>query len=285
MKNEICFKNYARTKNSKMTYLYTLVDSTAHKHADFYEFAFVINGSFVNEFNGHKNILPQNTLAFFYKGTEHGIFLNEPHSVHFSFLIEQNYFEDAFSRFFPDIPRYQLGQYIERPLTKSQGKYLTDLANLLSNNANAASHDTLATLYLFTALSICLLPAPEIEKPKSTLFYAQQLLERLNNFSYLTCSVNEIYRDYPIAQSALIPQFKKLTGYTIVKYLNIKKMEYAEQLLVISGYPVSKVCSILNYSNFSHFSKQFKAHYGMTPKEYQRLHSRVQETSKEEETF
>ena len=281
MNNEIYFKNYARTINSKTAYLYTLVDSSTHKHADFYEFSLVTNGSFANEFNNHRNILSTDTLAFFYKGTEHSIFLNEDHSVHFSFLIEQHYFEDAFSRFFPDVSRHQLGQYLERPLTPKQAKYLAELANLLSNNTMASSHDTLATLYLFTALSICLLPASTTEKSKSTLFYAQQLLERLNNFSYLNCPVNQIYRDYPIAQSALIPQFKKLTGYTIVQYLNIKKMEYAEQLLTISGYSVSKVCTILNYSNFSHFSKQFKAHFGISPKEYQRRHSRVQETSGE----
>ena len=275
------FDDFKRRADSKIAYLYTSVNSPMHQHFDFYEIAFVTKGTYTNEYDGRKLLLPTDSLAFFYKGTSHAISANEEHSVHFSFLIEANCFEDMFARFFPNITRHDLGQYVVRQLTTAQKTYLNELVKSMSSNANDSFRNITEDLYLYNALSIFLTPAQKETKPKSAPLYAEQLLERLNSFSYLDCSVNDIYHTFPIAKSSLIAQFKELTGYTIVQYLVMKKMEYAEQLLTISCLSVSTVGSMLNYSNLSHFSKQFQKQYGMTPKEYQQVHARFQDPHKD----
>lgn len=51
-------------------------------------------------------------------------------------------------------------------------------------------------------------------------------------------------------------------------------MESARQLLSTLGYTVTEVSHMLNYSNASHFSKLFKDHHGVGPKEYQQRYAR-----------
>lgn len=83
-----------------------------------------------------------------------------------------------------------------------------------------------------------------------------------------------MYAFYPLSQTALINDFKKLTGYTIVQYRNIKRMEYAADYLVKSNYSVTAIANALNISSLGYFSQQFKKQFGMTPTEYQRLHQK-----------
>ena len=78
-----------------------------------------------------------------------------------------------------------------------------------------------------------------------------------------------MYAYYPLSQTALINDFKKLTGYTIVQYRNIKRMEYAADFLIKSNYSVTAIANTLNISSLGYFSQQFKKQFGLTPTEYQ----------------
>lgn len=93
-------------------------DTPLHRHTDFYEFTLVTYGSFINEYEGQKTKLLKNTLIFFRKGEQHCIWLEQQGSIHFSFIVEQDYFESAFSRYFPDRDLSGLGKYQMRTLSK-----------------------------------------------------------------------------------------------------------------------------------------------------------------------
>lgn len=192
------FRNYAYDKDCNFAFLYVPCDSPLHCHYDFYEFSLITHGSFVNEYEGQTFPLPKNSLIFFRKGEQHSIWIEEPQSIHFSFIVKQSYF--------PNMDYRQLKKYIERPLTETQCLYLTELANSLMDNSNVAMRESLSHLFLFCALSFCIMPNHERCKPKSSQGHIDNLLTRLNNLSYLNYSVNEIYKDYPIAQSSLIYQ-------------------------------------------------------------------------------
>ncbi len=62
--------------------------------------------------------------------------------------------------------------------------------------------------------------------------------------------------------------FKSEVGINISEYINQKKLERACQMLRYTPYSISEISYILQYSSQSYFSKQFKAKYHMTPKEY-----------------
>ena len=71
----------------------------------------------------------------------------------------------------------------------------------------------------------------------------------------------------------MINSFRRRTGYTIVQYLGIKKMEYAAQMLRNSENNVTDIAAAVGISSLSHFIHKFKEHFGVSPKEYQLLHA------------
>lgn len=268
------FTDFAFSKETKYAYLYSTCDSPLHKHEDFYEFSLVTFGSYQNEYDGNSYLLKKNSLIFFKQGEQHSVITNDSNSIHFSFVIEKQHFESLFASYFPNRPLSSISKYMEQNLTDAQANYLTDLTNKLLDNSDAKIKEHWANLFLFSALSFCMVQKQTTTTKKSSQVYIDNLLFRLNNFTYLNYSVNEIYKDFPIAKSALIPLFKKRTGYTIVQYHNKKKMEYAAQLLNSKNHSITQIGTQLNYDSLSYFAKVFKSYYGVTPKEYQRLHSR-----------
>ena len=107
---------------------------------------------------------------------------------------------------------------------------------------------------------------------KSSRIYAVDLFQRLNNFETLDMNVTSMYKEFPLSKSELTKDFKELTGYTLVEYRNIKRMEYAAQLLTETDYSVTDIVGILNLSSTGYLSKQFKKQYGVTPKQYQSMY-------------
>lgn len=264
------FSEFQFSRDVKCSYLYAAGDVAQHKHVDFYEFSLIIRGQYKNTYDKKTYSVQNNSLLFFKKGEQHSMVRSEPNSLHFSFIVEENFFEEVFEHFFPKHSLLDLGKYIEKKLSNRQCEYLNELANKLLDNTLLSERELLIELFLFNALSSLLISERIETKKKSNQFYAEQLLERLNDFRYINYSVAEIYKDYPIAQTTIIESFKALTGNTIIQYHKKKKLEYAAQLLASECYSISEICSKANYNCLTHFSKIFKDYYGISPKEYQK---------------
>ena len=61
---------------------------------------------------------------------------------------------------------------------------------------------------------------------------------------------------------------KKETGYSFTEYLQILKLNYAEQLLKESYLSIEDIIHIVGYNNTGYFYKIFKNKYGISPKKY-----------------
>ena len=272
-------EEYSTSKNPTYAFLFApCKNADLHTHCDFYEFSLITRGSFINDYKGQQETLPNDTLIFFRKDETHAILTDAPMSIHFSFLVESNYFEKQFADFFPKIPLSSLGSYSKRHLPESQNRFLQDLAIKLCSNENRKYQDQLAYLFMMTALTNLIMPvqstAPKQENAgNSANYYASVLLERLDSYTYIGDPVNEIYKYFPINKVALIQAFKERTGDTIVQYSNKKKMEYAAQLLSIEKQSVTDIANVLNFSSPSHFTKVFCSHFGVNPKKYQQMNS------------
>jgi AraC-like DNA-binding protein len=62
--------------------------------------------------------------------------------------------------------------------------------------------------------------------------------------------------------------FKQVYGYPPHQYFKKKKLEMAYQLIRETDYDMSEIGQKLGYKNLSHFSADFKKHYGILPKKY-----------------
>lgn len=66
-------------------------------------------------------------------------------------------------------------------------------------------------------------------------------------------------------------EFKKLTGMTLVHFINSMRCEKARTLFSSTELSVAEVCAASGFDNASYFSKTFRASTGMTPSEYRRM--------------
>ncbi len=63
-------------------------------------------------------------------------------------------------------------------------------------------------------------------------------------------------------------EFKRVTSYTVVTYLNIVRIEKAKSMLAVGGVSVKEAALASGYNNLSYFSKIFFEHTGMTPSKF-----------------
>lgn len=81
-------------------------------------------------------------------------------------------------------------------------------------------------------------------------------------------SVSDISRALGTSASYLSRVFKESTGETLIRTINKKRIEVAREYLEQTDYKVYEVADILGFENVTYFSRFFKKHMGMSPKEF-----------------
>ncbi len=110
----------------------------------------------------------------------------------------------------------------------------------------------------------------EAESPGSNSF--NPLIENLKNYI-------EANLEYQIELSMLAKMFhynekylgrlfKQKTGFTIREYINLRRLEYAKNLLSSSDASVLTISMKAGFQNVTYFNRIFKAHFHVTPTEY-----------------
>ncbi|MEN6313907.1 MAG: response regulator [Clostridiaceae bacterium] len=69
--------------------------------------------------------------------------------------------------------------------------------------------------------------------------------------------------------------FKKKTGYALLEYVIMVRIQKAKELLAKSDYRVYEVATIVGYDDFRHFSKQFKKLVQMSPSQFKRNNEKM----------
>ena len=241
-----------------------------HCHADFYEFCMIVGGSYKHTCDNTHSVCQTGHLLFFSPGESHSLIATDSHSYHYSLIVRQSFFSEYCRKH-----QYNAEQILSTPFAtkKLQGVQFAYLSQLASSLVYSISQESLPTMehFLSTLLYACFENMPDTTA-KSSKIYAVDLFQRLNNYEVLDVDITQLYKDYPLSRTALISDFKELTGHTIVQYRNLKRMEYAAHLLSEANYSVTDIITMLNLSGLGYFSKQFRKLYGMTPKQYQLLH-------------
>ncbi len=62
-------------------------------------------------------------------------------------------------------------------------------------------------------------------------------------------------------------RFKAYTGKTYKEYLRQTKLRYARKLIMSTDISMTEICERCGYATQSHFNREFKAHFGTSPRE------------------
>lgn len=244
--------------------------SPMHKHMDFYEFCFVISGSYTNEYQGESISCQTGHVLFFNIGEAHSFLEDSDNSYHYAFTIQKNYFENFCRQHMYNADEIMATAFTSKKLSGPHFAYLSHLASSIARSLSPDRY-IIGRQLLEVLLYNCFDTTFGVVED-SIDSYAHDLQHRFDNYQLLNVTINDIYKEYPISQCSLINTFKEFTGYTIVQYRAIKRMEYAAHLLAEENYPITMIAEILNISSPTYFSQQFKQTYGVSPKQYQLLH-------------
>jgi AraC-like DNA-binding protein len=92
---------------------------------------------------------------------------------------------------------------------------------------------------------------------------------------------DEYMQPMTVAQAALLCDcseshfmrwFKQMTGSSFTSYLNERRLAAAVEELRRTDDTILEIAERVGFENLSNFNRQFKAHYGVTPREYRRRH-------------
>ena len=100
--------------------------------------------------------------------------------------------------------------------------------------------------------------------PKNLRLALDYIYDHLNE----NIGIGEIAEHAAISESQLRRDFKQYLGVSPLKFVQEKKVEFAQNRLVYSDISYVDLANDLGFASHSHFIKIFKEHAGMTPAEY-----------------
>ncbi len=84
-------------------------------------------------------------------------------------------------------------------------------------------------------------------------------------------TIEEIASNAALSKYYFCREFKKVTGYSVVQYINMTRCRTAEKMLVTGKFTVSEAAAATGYDNLSYFTRTFKTITGHLPGEYKKV--------------
>ena len=97
-----------------------------------------------------------------------------------------------------------------------------------------------------------------------------------NVTQYICAHISEPIRTADIAaycgksRGGLTTEFKKQTGMNLSEFIQRKKIQEADALLLKTNQNLSQISMLLGFSSQSHFTRVFKEVHGMTPTDFRK---------------
>jgi AraC family transcriptional regulator len=84
--------------------------------------------------------------------------------------------------------------------------------------------------------------------------------------------VCELAREIPMSLFHFARMFKRATGHSPHRYVTLRRMERAKELLAATSMPIAEVARTVGFKTQAHFTGVFSQHVGTTPKAYRLGH-------------
>lgn len=135
---------------------------------------------------------------------------------------------------------------------------------------NAQDMNRLNEVLMRTIIDFCTL----VKKNLSTQYplWTRTCIEYINQNLHRNISLDDIANEINMNAKYVSVQFKKITGESLLEYINRKKIEESQFLLINTKLSILEISTILNYTDQSHFTKIFKKYTKMTPKQYRNMY-------------
>ena len=121
-------------------------------------------------------------------------------------------------------------------------------------------------LALLRDLNLAFQRMPSYEQRRETLETA--IIRLINDNYHLELSLQELSDRFFISRAQLCRRFQKATGTSIGRYITIKRLNAARQLL-LQGRTASDACAMCGFKDYTTFYRAYVRHFGHSPKKRQ----------------
>ena len=148
-------------------------------------------------------------------------------------------------------------------------KYIDELHEMLSDYDESDSEDDLLRItHIFVELLNRLARTKEKKKPSKSESNIERIVRYIDgNIAVNKITVESLSQMFYVNKRTLTRMFEKHYGMSPVKYLTVKKIECAKELLR-EGYSVEDVSHSLQFSSAEYFRKVFVSVCGISPQKY-----------------
>ncbi|MBO5926118.1 MAG: helix-turn-helix transcriptional regulator [Clostridia bacterium] len=240
-----------------------------HSHSDYYEVNVTTKGKTVNVINGISHVQEKGVVTILCPNSSHSLILDE-NSEHYNIAIKKRYFDSLLQNKNSLKTFLEERSYITHVLSEKVFDYVYYLILQIDNNSYDSYNHSLVESVLHALICEILSEFKVQAFPSKISEYCNDAIKNINNGAYVSMQATEIHSLYPVSHTYFIKEFKKITGKTLISYLQRKKLEYAKTLLLTTDYSVLHVSALLNYDSLSYFIRIFKNEYGLTPYQYRK---------------
>ena len=240
-----------------------------HNHLDFFELFFVLKGKAIHCVNGENLLLQKSSLV-----------LIRPHDIHSYEALNRHDFELV-----------SLGVLI--PIINSVCEYMGVSVDIFT--AEKLPPHTALKGYDFNDINRKLLQVEKYTVPEDRRFYfkavlpfilhrlishknefslqpipvrLRELIDVMNEKENFVEGVHRLVELSGITQEHLNREFKKYLDMTPTEFINLRRLNYAAELLLSRKYEITDICYMCGFGNLSHFYHVFKKTYGCSPKQF-----------------
>lgn len=129
--------------------------------------------------------------------------------------------------------------------------------------AKAALMELIGEYIRLAAPEACIKEAHDHDVQKITAYITENIEKNI--------PIEELARIWHLHPTHFIRAFKKKTGETPGKFVQLRKLAYAKRLLEESEMPINEVMRCVGIEYAPQFTRKFRELYGYTPREYRKL--------------
>ena len=118
-----------------------------------------------------------------------------------------------------------------------------------------------------TAVELCAL-VRQTKRDDTGNFYVEQTKRYLVTHLTQELRAVDVARAVGLSPSYLSRLFRSCTGQTMRSFLTAERIRTAQRLLVTEEATIAQIASLLCFCDQSHFTKVFREHVGLTPRQY-----------------
>ena len=120
-------------------------------------------------------------------------------------------------------------------------------------------------------LFFLLLRNPNLCSPQKDRHYIDYALEYMQSNFTKEITLSEIAERYFVSPEHFSRIFKQRTGFNFSEYLNILRLQKAEQMLKqLNTAPMTEIAEACGFNDSNYFSLKFKKYFGVSPKRFQK---------------